>query len=125
MTGNSGSDSVSKIAGLTLTNALVFQEVLSDYEPRVKHLRQTLQESNAISAFADHWEYILNEINYYPIFHVAHLLLLAMPSNPDSDGALRALARTALDIVQQRAALRDSTGLLSIEAGKINLAAGA
>jgi len=52
------SDSVSKIAGLTLINALVFQEVLADYEPHVQHLRQTLQAHDAISAFADHWEYI-------------------------------------------------------------------
>jgi hypothetical protein len=100
------SDSVSKIAGLTIVNALVFQEVLADYESQVQHLRQTLQAHDAISALADHWEYILTQINYYPIFHVAHQLLLAMPSNPDSERALRLLARTALDIVQQRAALR-------------------
>lgn len=103
---NSISDSVSKIAGLTLVNALVFQEVLADYESQVQHLRQTLQAHDAISAFADHWEYILTQINYYPIFHVSHQLLLALPSNPDSERALRSLARTALDIVQQRAALR-------------------
>jgi len=106
MSESSASDSVSRIAGLTLVNALVFQEVLADYESQVQHLRQTLQGHDAISAFADHWEYILTQINYYPIFHVAHQLLLALPSNPDSEGALRALARTALDIVQQRAALR-------------------
>lgn len=104
--GTSISDSVSKIAGLTLVNALVFQEVLADYESQVQHLRQTLQAHDAISAFADHWEYILTQINYYPIFHVSHQLLLALPSNPDSERALCSLARTALDIVQQRAALR-------------------
>ena len=103
---DSASDSVSKIAGLTLVNALIFQEVLADYESQVQHLRQTLQGSDAISAFADHWEYILTQINYYPIFHVAHQLLLALPSNPDSEKALRSLAQTALEIVQQRAALR-------------------
>jgi hypothetical protein len=102
----SASDSVSKIAGLTLVNALIFQEVLADYESQVQHLRQTLQGSDAMSAFADHWEYILTQINYYPIFHVAHQLLLGLPSNPDSETALRSLAKTALDIVQQRAALR-------------------
>lgn len=106
MTSKSGTDSVSKIAGLTLVNALVFQEVLADYESQVQHLRQTLQTNDAISAFADQWEYILTQINYYPIFHVAHQLLLSLPSNPDSEAALRSLAKTALDIVQQRAALR-------------------
>lgn len=106
MTSKTGTNSVSKIAGLTLVNALVFQEVLADYESQVQHLRQTLQASDAISAFADQWEYILTQINYYPIFHVAHQLLIALPSNPDSEAALRSLAKTALNIVQQRAALR-------------------
>jgi len=106
MRGDPASDSVSKIAGLTLVNALVFQEVLTDHETQVQRLRQTLQAPDAISAFADHWEYILTQINYYPIFHVAHQLLLSLPSNPDSERALRSLATTALSIVQQRAALR-------------------
>src|SRR4030042_4035137 len=106
MRSRTGAESVSKIAGLTPVNALVFQEVLADYESQVQHLRQTLQASDAISAFADQWEYILTQINYYPIFHVAHQLLLALPSNPDSETALRSLAKTALDIVRQRAALR-------------------
>lgn len=99
-------DSVGKIAGLTVVNAMVFQEVLADYEAQVHHLRQTLQSADAISAFADHWQFILYYINYYPIFHVAHQLLLALPSNPDSEAAVRSLAKTALEIVQQRAALR-------------------
>lgn len=102
----SGSDSIGRIAGLTIVNAMVFQEVLADYESQAKHLRQTLQAPDSISAFADHWDYILTQINYYPIFHVAHQLLLALPSNPDTERALRSLAKTALDIVQQRAALR-------------------
>ncbi len=100
------SDSVARIAGLTIVNAMVFQEVLADYDAQVQHIRQVLQAADAISAFADHWEFILTQINYYPIFHVAHQLLLALPSNPDCEGAVRSLAKTALEIVQQRAALR-------------------
>lgn len=99
-------NAVARIAGLTIVNAMMFQEVLADYEPQVQHLRQTLASPDAISSFAEHWGYVLSEINYHPIFHVAHQLLLALPSNPDSHGAVRALAKTALEIVQQRAALR-------------------
>jgi len=36
---DSASDSVSRIAGLTLVNALIFQDVLADYESQVQHLR--------------------------------------------------------------------------------------
>lgn len=98
--------SVGKIAGLTIVNAMVFQEVLADYEAQVNHLRQTLQSSDVVSAFADHWDYIVNQINYHPIFHAAHQLLLGLPSNPDTEAAIRHLANAALDIVRQRAALR-------------------
>ncbi|MFH1560598.1 MAG: hypothetical protein ABID84_04230 [Chloroflexota bacterium] len=100
------SESVARIASLTIVNAMVFQEVLADYEARVQHLRQTLQASDAVSAFVDHWDDIVNQINYHPIFHASHQLLLALPANPDVDAALRSLAQTALDIVRQRAALR-------------------
>jgi hypothetical protein len=99
-------DSVGRIAGLTIVNAMIFQEVLADYEDQVEHLRQTLQHPDSISAFAEHWNYILSYINYYPIFHVAHQLLLGLPSNPDVEHALRSLAQTALEVVRQRAALR-------------------
>jgi hypothetical protein len=97
---------VGRIAGLTIVNAMIFQEVLADYENQVEHLRQTLQYPDSISAFAEHWNYILSYINYYPIFHVAHQLLLGLPSNPDVEQALRSLAQTALEVVRQRAALR-------------------
>jgi hypothetical protein len=106
MKSKKASDSAAKIASLTLVNALIFQEVLADYEAQVKHLRQVLQSDNAVSAFSDQWEFILTQINYYPIFHIAHELLLALPSDPDTDKALRNLAKAALEIVQRRAALK-------------------
>ncbi len=101
-------DSAAKIAGLTLVNALIFQEVLADYVEgnQVKHLRQALQASDVITEFADQWEYILTQVNYYPIFHVAHQLLISLSSDLDTEKALRDLAKTALAIVQNRAALR-------------------
>lgn len=97
---------MARIASLTIVNAMVFQEVLADYEARVQHLRQTLEAPDVVSAFADHWYDIVNQINYHPIFHASHQLLRVLPSNPDVDVALRSLAHTALDIVRQRAALR-------------------
>lgn len=100
-----GGQAIGKIAALITVNAMVFQEVLSNYEPQVHRLRQTLQAADAISAFADEWEYILTQINYHPIFYVAHQLVIALPSNPAADAGLRSLARTAIQAVQQRAAL--------------------
>jgi hypothetical protein len=98
--------SVSRIAGLTVVNAMVFQEVLAGYDRRVEPLRKTLEASDPVSAFCDHWLFILQQINYVPIFKVAREVLLALASGADVDKAVRSLAGKALDIVRQRAALR-------------------
>ncbi|MBI2918400.1 MAG: hypothetical protein HYY01_10455 [Chloroflexi bacterium] len=98
-------DSVAKIVGLTLANAMVFHEVLANNDSSIRHIRELLESADVVSAFADQWRYILEHINYHPIFNVAHRLVIALPSNPDVDKAVHSLARAALDIVRQRAAL--------------------
>lgn len=98
--------SVSRIAGLTVVNAMVFQEVLAGYDRRVEPLRKTLEAPDPVSAFCDHWLFILQQINYVPIFKVAREVLVALASGADVDRAVRSLASKALDIVRQRAALR-------------------
>lgn len=98
--------SVSRIAGLTVVNAMVFQEVLAGYDRRVEPLRKTLEMPDTVSAFCGHWQFILEEINYVPIFKVAREVLVAVATGTDVDKAVRSLARKALDIVRQRAALR-------------------
>ena len=98
--------SVSRIAGLTVVNAMVFQEVLAGYDRRVDPLRKTLEAPDPVSAFCDHWLFILQQINYVPIFKVAREVLVALASGADVDKAVRSLANKALDIVRQRAALR-------------------
>jgi len=97
---------VSRIASLTLVNAMVFQEVASAYVKGVEPLRKTLQSTDLASAFIGHWQYITDEINYVPIFKIAREILLTLPSNPDIEKALRFLGERALDIVRHRAALR-------------------
>ena len=98
--------SASRIAALTVVNAMVFQEVLATHDGRVEALHRTLEAPDPISAFCDHWQFILNKINYVPIFKVAREVLLAVASGPDVENAVRSLANRALDIVGQRAALR-------------------
>lgn len=97
---------VSRIASLTLVNAMVFQEVASAYVKGVEPLRKTLQSSDITSAFIGHWQYIADEINYVPIFKIAREIMLTLPCNPDIEKALRFLTERALDIVRHRAALR-------------------
>ena len=97
---------VTRIAGLTVVNAMVFQEMLAEHNSRVEPLRRTLEQSDVISAFSEHWRYIVEEINYVPIFKVARDVLLSLASTPDVDRAVRELAGGALRIVGERAALR-------------------
>jgi hypothetical protein len=97
---------ISRIAALTLANAMVFQEVASGYRSKIDPLRKTLESPDAASAFIDHWQFIMDNINYVPIFKVSRDILLALPADADIDKALRFLAERALDIVRYRAALR-------------------
>ena len=98
---------ISRIAGLVLVNAMMFQEVLSQKDgERVKNLDAFRQEEALIGTLADHWKYILDEINYFPIFHVALNLLTCITSDVDAVKALRGLAEKARMVVGWRASLR-------------------
>lgn len=95
-----------QIAALTLTNAFIFQELLSIEDSRVEPIHRTLADPNYITATIDHWNFICETINYVPIFHIACEVLLDISANADADKAIRNLARKSLEIVLERAALR-------------------
>ncbi len=97
---------VSRISALILVNAMIFQEVLSSKDRRVRSLQRFRGHSDIQSAFAEHWGYILDEINYYPIFHIAREILTCLSSDADAARALQSLLDTAMKIVNWRAALR-------------------
>jgi len=95
-----------RVAALTLANAFVFQEQLAAVEKRVKPLRRVLTEKDVIGAFAQHWDFICEKINYVPIFRIAREILLVLPSGTDSEEAVKRLAQLALEICREKAALR-------------------
>ena len=99
-------NSISRISGLVLINAMIFQEILADHDARVIPLQKVLDTRNPSSEFCDHWQYIIKEINYYPIFYIAREILLSLTVNKDVADALRTLVETAQRIVGMRAALR-------------------
>jgi hypothetical protein len=98
--------SAAQIASLVLTNAFVFQEVLSQHDGRIRTLAQTLESPDAVAAFTEHWQFILTEINYYPIFHLAREILLGLTASADVDNRLGSLAQRAREVVRLRAAFR-------------------
>ena len=97
---------ISRIAGLVLVNAMMFQEVLAQKDKRVRNLDVFRKEEVLIGTLSDHWHYILDEINYFPIFHVARKLLISITSDVDAVKALRGLAEKASMVVGWRASLR-------------------
>lgn len=99
-------NTVSQISSLVLINAMVFQEILADHDGRVHPLQKILAQTNILDALSAHWQFILEEIDYYPIFHIARKIILNLTASQDVVNAIRGLAATAQRIVSMRAALR-------------------
>jgi hypothetical protein len=92
-----------RIAGLIMINAMIFHQVLSDTNKNVTSL-EVLREKDDTHKLGDQWGYILKEINYFSIFHLARELLLAVSGRAGVD-AFRATSAAALAIADKRAAL--------------------
>jgi hypothetical protein len=98
--------SVSRISGLVLINALVFEEILAEHNPRVRPIQKILNTGHPIPLFSREWKFIVERINYYPIFHVAVGILENLATTKEITKAIEQLAKTAQRIVGYRAALR-------------------
>lgn len=97
---------VARVASLTLVNAMIFQQILSDNDPRVQKLSRTTDGVDVGRNFANVWEFILEKIDYVPIFTIARRILMDIQGSPGTDEALKRLAQTAENITKRRAALR-------------------
>jgi hypothetical protein len=99
--------SVTRISGLVLVNAMIFQEILAEQNGDVLPLGKLIaSEKDVIQGFGTHWQHIIDDINDYPIFYVAREILLNIPANKDSHDAILRLVDSARAIVRNRAALR-------------------
>ncbi len=99
---------VCRIGGLVVSNAMIFQELLSQNSNQVDALTVSIAHGDIdiASDFCDHWNFIIQNINYYPIFHLARLVLLHISANMEVEKALKRFADIARKVVIQRAALR-------------------
>lgn len=75
---------VLRVSALVLTNAFLFHEILSRSEGEVSTLRQVMRSDDPIGEFLDEWEYIVDEIDYAPIFELASDVLIRLPSSPET-----------------------------------------
>lgn len=97
---------INRVSGLVIINAMIFQEVLSRSDQRVKSLHRLYGDIDAVPKLAAHWQHILKEIDYFPIFHIAHELLCSMSGDQKCTGAIWGFIETCRRIVERRAALR-------------------
>jgi hypothetical protein len=97
---------VNRISALIIMNAMIFQEVLSQGNAAVKPLTAIGHSTALVSEIAEHWKFILEEINYYPIFHTALALVRCLAAERSTEEALESLLDTSLWVVAQRASLR-------------------
>lgn len=97
---------VLRVSALVLTNAFLFHEILSRSEGDVDTLRQVMRSSDPTGEFLDQWDYIVDEIDYAPIFELASDVLVRLPSSPETVDAIEELVDGAIEISGSRAALR-------------------
>ncbi|MGB9590622.1 MAG: N-6 DNA methylase, partial [Candidatus Hydrothermia bacterium] len=99
---------VAYVGALSLLNAMIFHEVIASHYPEIPSLKRMEAETpfQLSGMFNDSWKHILENINYYPIFHLARELILDMTSDAGLHKGTRALMNAALKVVGNRAALR-------------------
>ena len=96
-----------RVAGLILIGALMFQSALSnsDESKRVRLPIDFLQRSSGVMDLGDHWQFILDEINYAAIFRVALDILCTSDVSKDVLRTLADAAQSAREITQDGADL--------------------
>jgi hypothetical protein len=97
---------ISRIAALTLANAMMFQETLAYQNPEVSSLHLCLDAEDYAQKLHEVWDDVLTNIDYYPIFHVSNDVLLSLATAHEIDAGLRELTEVTLKILQRRAALK-------------------
>ncbi|MDM8518714.1 hypothetical protein QUF64_01600 [Anaerolineales bacterium HSG6] len=90
---------ICRIAGLTIINALISQALLSQSDPRVKPLADMTSRISLKTAFVNHWVYIVDQINYHSLFHLATKLVDSLYDIPVVTDCLAALVEVAQRIV--------------------------
>lgn len=92
-------------AGLILTDAMIFHEVLANLKAEIETLSQIRAQSNIKRAFENEWVKIL-KIDYEPVFEVALKILRHLPASPMLNRELRRLLGVAYDIASSHALLK-------------------
>lgn len=92
---------VCRIASLTLTNAMIFQQVLAERDTRVESLNRAVKSPHVAESLLNTWTFIVEKIDYIPIFTTATEIMKDLVGVPDVDAALKRLGDAALRITSR------------------------
>jgi type I restriction-modification system DNA methylase subunit len=92
-------------AGLILTDAMIFHEVLANLKAEIETIAQLRTRSNIKKALEDEWIKIL-KINYEPVFELALKILRHLPASPTLNRELSRLLDVAYDIASSHTLLK-------------------
>lgn len=82
-------ETAARVSALILANAYIFQEQLALTDERVDTLRKLEKNSDIVSATAEHWRWIWENINYVPIFQLGERVLDELPASPNATTAVK------------------------------------
>ncbi len=97
---------INRISALTILNAILFQEILSEKDKRIYNVRFMLSQMDIIKAYLEHWDFIQTKINYVPIFKITSNIFAYLPASDEVYGAIAYLSERAIDISRKKAALK-------------------
>ena len=93
------------VAIFILFDAAVFHEVIAGSHPQIASLRQAANCSSVQTFLDEQWREI-RRIDYAPVFDIALAVLESFPSSVTSDGILKTICVSALEIVSSGILLR-------------------
>jgi len=94
------------VAALVIFNAILFQEILAEHDERVTSLLEFADGRDIQLELVEHWRYIIEEINYHPIYYIAAQVLRKIPASRNLERILKSHVEVIRQIIQKRAALR-------------------
>lgn len=93
-------EQTNRMAMAILFNAVLFQFHIAEHHPEIPTPSQMMADNKLDQLrVLELWQYILDDVNYWPIFGVSQKLLRAMNSFVGAKRALEILCRTAGEIV--------------------------
>lgn len=106
MSGRNDCQKIISTAGLLLIDALVFHEVIAREHSEIRTLSQIQSSGSVKREIEETWQYVVDQIDYVPVFHIALGILRSLPSSSTLEDELHNLVYISMDIASSKVLLR-------------------